>query len=63
MAGGEYIHGVSVDVGEGEGEGEDEDEDEREGESEGESHDLRARLSAGGGRAIRMSGRPQRASS
>lgn len=61
MAGGEYINGVSMDV--GEGEGEDKDEHDREGESEGESHDLRARLSAGGGRAIRMSGRPQRASS
>jgi hypothetical protein len=61
MAEGEYIGGVSMDV--GEGEGEDEDESEREGESEGESHDLRERLSAGGGRAMRMSSRPQRASS
>jgi hypothetical protein len=53
---GEYIGSVGVG-------GEDEDEDEREGESEGESHDPRERLSAGGGRAMRMSSRPQRASS
>ena len=56
IADGEYFCGVSMDVGDGDGEYE--DEDESEGESEGGSHDPRERLSAGGGRATRMSGRP-----
>jgi hypothetical protein len=61
MADGVYIGGVSMGV--GDGDGEDEVDDEREGESEGDSNDPRERLSAGGGRAMRMSSRPWRASS
>jgi hypothetical protein len=58
-----YVSGVSVNVGEDEGEDEDEDEGEYEGEdedeeeNEGASHDPRERLTAGGGRARRMSSR------
>jgi hypothetical protein len=48
----EYIGGVTKAVGEFE------HEEESEGESEGESIDLRERLSAGCGRAMRMSSRP-----
>jgi len=56
MGEGEYIGGVSKGVGEPEGELE--HEEESEGESEGESIDPRERLSAGCGRAMRMSSRP-----
>jgi hypothetical protein len=51
MRDGEYMGGVSKGVG-------DEGEDEREGESEGDSDDPRESLSAGGGRAMRVSSRP-----
>ena len=56
MGEGEYIGGVSKGVGEVEGEVE--HEEDREGESEGESIDPRERLSAGCGRAMRISSRP-----
>jgi hypothetical protein len=56
MGEGEYIGGVSAGVGEVEGEVE--HEEESEGESKGESIDPRERLSAGRGRAMRMSSRP-----
>lgn len=61
MADCEYIGGVSLGV----DQGEDEDEDEYESErvSEGERNNPRETLSAGGGRAIFMSGPPWRASS
>jgi hypothetical protein len=49
----EYVGGVSKGVGEEEGE-----EEGGEGKSEGESIDPRDRLSAGCGRAMRMSSRP-----
>jgi len=52
----EYVGGVSESVCEVEGEVE--QEVESEGESKGESFDPRERLSAGCGRAMRMSGRP-----
>ena len=52
----EYIGGVAKDVGEIDGEVE--HEEESEGESEGESIDPRERLSAGRGRAMRMSSHP-----
>ena len=62
-----HVSGVSMDVGEVEGEDEEdedeeyeyegEDEGEDEDENEGASHDPRERLTAGGGRAMRMSSR------
>jgi hypothetical protein len=53
---GEYVGGVSKSVGEAEGEVK--HEEESEGESEGKSIDPRERLSAGCGRAMRISSRP-----
>jgi hypothetical protein len=55
-ADGVYIGGVSMEV--GDGDGEDEVDDEREGESEGDRYDPREKLSAGSGRAMRLSSRP-----